>query len=173
MAMFFRTRRLVRPRAADLRGGATLDLRLLAAADRLLRPLARASVRLRPLATHREAPAMADPAIAPDLGQPLDRRRAVAPEIALHLELGVDERPEPRHLLVREVADLLVRVELELLDDLPGGRRADPVDVGEPDLEPLLGREIDACDSCHLALPLLVTRVRADDDRAAVPLDHA
>src|ERR671937_2175542 len=52
IAMFFRTRRRVRPRVACLLGGATL-LRLLAAADGLLRALAGASVRLRALAVHR------------------------------------------------------------------------------------------------------------------------
>jgi hypothetical protein len=38
-------------------------------------------------------------------------------------------------------------------------------------------REVDSGDTCHkavlLALPLLVTGVRADDEHAAVPLDHA
>src|ERR687884_1239368 len=49
IAMFFLTRRRVRPRVACLLGGATL-LRLLAAPDGLLRPLAGAAVRLRALA---------------------------------------------------------------------------------------------------------------------------
>ena len=58
--------------------------------------------------------------------------------------------------------------------DLARARLADAVDVGQPDLEPLLVREVDACDSRHaLALPLLVAGVRADDQGAAVPLDHA
>src|SRR5205085_2895232 len=50
-AMFFRTRRRVRPRVACRRGGATL-LGLLAATHGLLRALARARVRLRPLSVH-------------------------------------------------------------------------------------------------------------------------
>ena len=96
---------------------------------------------------------MADPAIAADLRQALDRLAAITPEVALHLKLRVDERAEPRDLLVREVAHLLVRVELELLADLPGRRRPDAIDVREPDLEPLLGRKIDSSDACHAANP--------------------
>src|SRR6478672_5969621 len=67
IAMFLRTRRRARPRVA-LRGGAKL-LRLLPAAHGLLRALARARVRLRPLAVDRQAAAVAQPAVCPDLGQ--------------------------------------------------------------------------------------------------------
>ena len=51
-------------------------------------------------------------------------------------------------------------------------RAPDPEDVGQADLESPRGKA-DACDSCHLALPLLVSRVRADDHGVTVPLDHA
>src|ERR1044071_1576325 len=56
MAMFFLTRRRVRPRVAALRGGATLGLRrrLLAAADGLRRPLPGAGVRPRSLTVDRQ-----------------------------------------------------------------------------------------------------------------------
>src|SRR6476469_7431634 len=57
IAMFLWTRRRVRPRVAGRRGGATL-LRLLPAADGLLRALARARVRLRALPVHGQAAAM-------------------------------------------------------------------------------------------------------------------
>src|ERR1051325_11189344 len=56
IAMFFRVRRRARPRVA-LRGGAKL-LRLLPAADGLLRALARARFGLRPLAVDREVAAV-------------------------------------------------------------------------------------------------------------------
>src|SRR5882672_687914 len=66
IAMFFLTRRRVRPRVACLLGGATL-LRLLPATDGLLRALARARVGLRALAIHREPAAVADPPVRADL----------------------------------------------------------------------------------------------------------
>src|SRR6185437_8555194 len=93
----------------------------------------------------------------------------------LDLDVRVDEVAELRDLFVGQVLDLRVRAEAELGGDLPRGRLADAVDVRQPDLEPLLIREIDSGDACHwgLPLPLLVTRIRADDHGRAVPLDHA
>jgi hypothetical protein len=117
---------------------------------------------------------MADPAVRADLGEPLDRLLPVAAQVALDLELRVDVVAELRDLFVRQVLDLRVRVEAELRSDLARGRLADPVDVGQPDLEPLLVRKVDSGDSRDdSALPLLVTGVGADDHGRAVPLDHA
>jgi hypothetical protein len=174
IAMFLRTRRRVRPRvAACLLVPGTL-LRLLSASDGLLRALAAAGIRLRPLPVHREAAAVPDPPIGTDLGEPLDRLLPVAAQVALDLEVRVDVVAELRDLLVGEVLDLRVRVEAELGGDLAGSRLADAVDVGQPDLEALLVREIDSGDACDgSALPLLVSRVGADDHGRAVPLDHA
>src|SRR5437660_4033904 len=77
IAMFLRTRRRVRPRVAGLLGGATLLRCLLAAADGLLRALARAGVRLRALAVHRQAAAVADAAVGADLAPAVDRLPAL------------------------------------------------------------------------------------------------
>src|SRR5437763_8530448 len=173
--MFLRTRRRVRPRvAAARRGGATL-LRLLSASDGLLRALAAARVRLGPLPVHRQAAPVADAAVGADLGEALDRLLPVAPQVALDLELRVDVGAELRDLFVRQVLDLRVRIEAELRGDLARRRLADPVDVGQSDLEALLIREVDSGDACHwaLSLPLLVTGVGADDHGRAVPLEHA
>jgi hypothetical protein len=117
---------------------------------------------------------MADAPVGADLGEPLDRLLAIAAQVALDLEVRVDEVAELRDLFVREVLDLRVRAEAELGGDLARGRLADPVDVRQPDLEPLLVREVDSGDSRDgSALPLLVTRVAADDHGRAVALDHA
>src|SRR5512134_2704499 len=154
-------------------------LGLLPAADGLLRALAGARVRLRPLPVHRQAAAVADAAVGADLLQALDCLRALAPELALDLEVRVDVRPQLRDLLVGQVADLLVAGEAELGADLLRARLADAVDVRERHLEALLTGEVHSCDPGQtrllrsLALPLLVPRVRADDQHAAVPLDHA
>jgi hypothetical protein len=109
-----------------------------------------------------------------DLGEALDRLRALPAKIALDLEVRVDVLAELRDLFLGQVADLRVLREAERSADLARGRLADTVDVGQPDLEPLLVGEVDAGDTCHgLSLPLLVTRVRADHERAPVTLDHA
>src|SRR5919198_5868782 len=105
-AMFLRTRRRVRPRVAGLLGGATLLGRLLAAADGLLRALARAAVRLRALAVDGQAAAVPDPAVGADLAQALDRLRALAAQVPLDLEVLVDVLAELLDLLVGEVTNL-------------------------------------------------------------------
>jgi hypothetical protein len=117
---------------------------------------------------------MANAAVGADLGEPLDGLLPVAAQVSLDLELGVDVVAELGDLFVGEVLDLRVRIEAELGGDLTRGRLADPVDVGQPDLEALLVRKIDSGDTCDgSALPLLVPRIAADDHGRAVPLDHA
>src|SRR5690349_884913 len=118
IAMFLRTRRRVRPRvAAALRGGAKLLRRLLAASDGLLRALAAARVRLRPLSVHGQTASVADAPVGADLGQSLDRLLPVTAQVALDLEIRVDVVAELRDLFVGEVLDLRVRVEAELGSD--------------------------------------------------------
>src|SRR5262249_25078463 len=92
----------------------------------------------------------------------------------LDLEVGVDPVADARHLLIGEVADPGVGVEVHLVADALRGGAADTEDVGERDLQPLLARDVDACDACHgrpLPLPLLVARVLADDHHPAVAAD--
>src|SRR5439155_15852646 len=70
--------------------------RLLPAADGLLRALAAARVRLRPLAVHRQPAPVPDGPVGADLGEALDRLLPVAPEVTLDLELRVDVGAELR-----------------------------------------------------------------------------
>jgi hypothetical protein len=117
---------------------------------------------------------VADAAVRTDLREPLDRLLPLAAQLTLDLEVRVDVVAELRDLLVGEVLDLRVRAEAEFGCDLARRRLADPVDVGQPDLEPLLVRKVDSGDSRDgSALPLLVPRIGADDHGRAVPLDHA
>src|SRR5262245_1074772 len=92
---------------------------------------------------------MTDAAVGADLDQALDRLLALAPQVALGRVLAVDVALELRALLVREVFDLLVRGQLERSTDLARARGADPVDVRQPDLEPLLVRKVHSGDACH------------------------
>src|SRR4029079_3201562 len=48
---------------------------------------------------------------------------------------------------------------------------ADPVDVGQADLDPLGSRQVHSSDACHLSLPLLVLLIRADHAHHATAAD--
>ena len=93
---------------------------------------------------------MAEAAVGADLLQPLDRLLALTAQIALDLK-RVDVLAELRDLVVGQILDLLVRRKAQLGADLARRRLADAVDVGQPDLEPLLVREIDSGDSRPVA----------------------
>ena len=106
---------------------------------------------------HRQSAAVAQTTIGADLLQALDRLLALAAKVTLDLKAAVDVLAELRHLFVGQVLDLLVGRETELGADLPRRRLADSVDVGQPDLEPLLVGKVDSGDACYRsALPLLV-----------------
>src|SRR3954468_12776565 len=92
---------------------------------------------------------MTDPAVRTDLGEPLDRLLPVPVQVTLDLELRVDVVAGLGDLFVGEVLHLCVGVEAELRGALARGRLADPVDVRQPDLEPLLIRKVDSGDTCH------------------------
>src|SRR3712207_763623 len=106
-------------RPARGRRGAGIGLllpRLLLAGDgHALRPLAGARVGLRLLPAHGQPAAMAQAAVAADLHQALDVLGALAPQIALDREVGVDEVAELRDLVLGEVADVGVRADAELV----------------------------------------------------------
>src|SRR5262249_33682935 len=130
-------------------------------------------VRLRALTVHGQPAPVADAAIAADLLKALDGLLPLTAQVALHLQLRVDVALELRDLGISQVAHLRVGREAERSANLARRRLPDAVDVRQPDLEPLLLRDVDAGDACHLALPLLVAWVGADDHRRAVALDHA
>src|SRR3954447_1081124 len=144
---------LLDPAAAALwstRRGHLLLGRLLLAGDlHALRPLARARVGLGVLAADGEAAAVAQPAVAADLHQALDVLRTLAAQVALDDVVAVDQVAELGDLVVGEVAHLAVRLDAELGEDLVRGRLADPVDVGQADLDALVARDVDAGYTSH------------------------
>jgi len=124
---------------------------------------------------------MAEAPVGPALGQALDVHGDLPPKVALDQDLllrrhPIDDLPEPADLLVTEVLDPGLRVGVRHLDDLGGGRPANPVDIGERDHHPLVARDVDSGDPRHalllLTLPLLVLGVRAENADNAFSLDH-
>src|SRR4029453_13934542 len=137
------------------------------------RALARARVGVRALPAHRQVPAVAPPGVGADLHQPLDVHGHVLAEVALDAALLVQDLGDAADLLFGEGLHAHALVDARRGQDALAARDADPVDVGERDLQPLLARKVDACDTCHaLTLPLLVLLVRADDPHHSLAPDH-
>src|SRR5581483_8001247 len=135
---------------------------LLLAGHGALRPLPSPSIGLRALPPHREPAPMPQPAIAPDVGEALDVRGHLTPQIALDPQ-PLDDFAQLLFVLRREILDPHVGVDPGLGEDALRGRQTDPEDVRETDLDALVARQIDAGDASHLSLNLLVLGVDAAD----------
>ena len=112
-----------------------------------------AGIGLGALAADRQVAPVAQAAVRADLDQALDVQGHLAAQVALDLVAPVDDLAQPVDLLLGEVPDPGVRVDVGLGEDLLAGRQADPVDVGQGDLDPLLARDVDAGDACHRSTP--------------------
>src|SRR5947209_9021271 len=99
-----------------------------------------------PLPVYRQAAAVTDALVAPDLDLALDVLGDVATQVALDLQVLVDEATEAGDLLVGEVAHPRVGTDAGGLADLLRRAPADAEDVGEGDLQALLARDVDPCD---------------------------
>ena len=77
------------------------------------------------------------------------------------VNVAVDQLAELDDLFLGQVANLAVRLDTDLGEQLIRRRAADPIDIGEPDLDSLVEGDVDAGDTCHvyLALTLLMTRI--------------
>src|SRR4051812_18300296 len=87
--------------------------------------------------------------IAGEVHQTLDVHRGLAAEVAFDLVVGVDRLAEVKHLLVGQILDAALGGDAELGGDLFRLGTADAVDIGKGDLDALVGRDIDARDTCH------------------------
>src|SRR5512132_32064 len=123
---------------------------LLLAGDRLLRSLAGPGVRVGPLAADRKRPTVPDALVAPDLDLALDVLRDLPTKVTFDLEVPVDELADLEHFFLGEIADLGAALDRGPAHDLKGAGRTDAVDVSERDIEPLVPREINAGDPCHV-----------------------
>src|SRR5207237_790594 len=131
---------------------------------RLLRALARARVGLGALSTHRQPAAMAQSAVRADVHQALDVHRHLAAQGALDLELALDDAAQPAGVLVAQALHPHRAVHSGLRQDPLRRGAADPVTVGERDVDALLVRQVDAGNACQgkpplLLLTLLVPRI--------------
>src|SRR5499426_171153 len=150
-----RSRLLRRCRRRCRRGRRGRCRRLLLDHHAPLGALPRAGVGVRALAAHRETAAVADAAVRADVHQALDVHRDVAAQVALDLELALDDLADPVHLVVGPRLHALAGIDVRLQQHAPPRRPPEPVDVRDRDLTPLLSRQVDASHSCHVPSPFL------------------
>src|SRR5262249_30768994 len=143
---------------------------LLLAGHGLLPALTGAGVGLRPLAVHRQAAAMPDALITPDLHLAPDVSLHLAAKITLDLVVRVDPVTQLHKVVVGQVVDPDVPADTGCLQRLERSGTAYPVNVSECDLKALVAREVDTNQACHLrAVLLLVSEVSPTAPAPASP----
>src|SRR5712664_1248246 len=99
---------------------------------------------------HGKTLAVPDAPVAADVHQPLHAHRHLAAQVALDLVLALDDVADPPGLVVAPGLHPFVGIDPCVGEDLLGCRNADPVDVLDRDLTPLVPRQIDSGDTCHV-----------------------
>src|SRR5690349_14741061 len=122
---------------------------LLLSSDRATRTLLRARIRVRPLATHRQATPVPNTPIRADVHQTLDVHRHFGAQRTLDLVVALDHLTQLVDVRVGEIANAQRGVDSCLAQNVDGVTTADAIDVRETDLDLLLTREIDARNTSH------------------------
>src|SRR5262245_32741080 len=91
--------------------------RLLLRDRALARALARPRVGPRPLAAHRQRPAVTHPAVAADFHQPLDIHRDLLAEVALDAALLFDDAADLPDVVFRQILHPDVRTDAGFVED--------------------------------------------------------
>src|SRR5207253_3078137 len=92
-------------------------------------PVGERGDRVRALPAHRQPAPVTDAAIRPDVHEPLHVHRHLAPQVALDLQLALDDVAHTPRLVFRPRLDTLVRIDVRLRKDVLRRRPPDAVDV--------------------------------------------
>jgi hypothetical protein len=101
---------------------------------------------------------MTQSTVATEVHQPLDIHRDLPTQIALDRVVPIDELADAQHVIVSQVMYTPLGRNADFAADLEGLGSADPMDVSEPDWNPLLIRDIDTRDARHLGLSSKITK---------------
>src|SRR5215211_688350 len=116
---------------------------------------------------HRKIAAMPQAAVAADLHEPLDIHGDLLAEIALDAALLLEHTADLADVVFRQVLDADIRAHARRSEDVVRALASNAVDVGEPDLDPLGPRKVNACDTCHSCLiPVAACASRSCRSRA-------
>jgi hypothetical protein len=90
---------------------------------------------------------MPDSAIAADIHETLDVHGDLASERPLDLDPGLNLPAKTIHIVVGKILCPDVEIDASRLEDLLRACPPDPEDVGEGDLDPLVPREVNSCNT--------------------------
>jgi hypothetical protein len=113
---------------------------------------------------------MPQPAISPGIDQSLDIHRKRFPQVALDLELRVDDLPNLDYLIFTQILDPNRPVDSNLVKNVPGRSAANPEYIGQTDIGPFISGQIHSGYTSHmspLSLPLLVSRIFTENTHDA------
>lgn len=130
---------------AGLGGGIAHDT------DGLAGALTGTSIRLGPLAAHRQAAQVAHATVALDALQALEVHADFAAKITFDDVLAVLDRVHDlRELLLRQIFGPDFRIDIGLIEDLDGVAWADAIDIPQSDIDALIRRNFYTNDTCHV-----------------------
>ena len=117
---------------------------------------------------------MSDSSVRVDVLQPLDARLDPSPQVTFDHEL-LNFTPQQCNFVLRQILDSDIGGDPGLLDDLTRARVSNPEDVGQPNHNTLVIRQVYTGYPRHtlpLALSLLVLGIPTDDLETAESPDH-
>src|SRR6185312_2665035 len=115
----------------------------------LTRTLSRARIRMRTLTAHRKIAPMPQSPIRLNFDQAADIHLGLLAEIAFDPPLTFNRVPKMVDLFLSQLADFLRRVDVRLFRQIARALLPDTVNGGQPDPQPLVGRQVNTCDTCH------------------------
>jgi hypothetical protein len=92
---------------------------------------------------------MAEATVGLNFNEALDVERDVLAEVAFDLALSFNDVADAVQRVLVERAELRVRIDVRLREDLSGAGVADSEDVGETDARLFVARNIDSSNTCH------------------------
>src|SRR5205807_7791672 len=158
------------------------DLERLPCLALALGPFSRPCVGFGSLPSHGQPPAVPESAITPDVDEPFDVHRHLLAEVSLHLVLPLNDLPQLHDLILAEILHARRRRDSRLGQDLGGQPPPDAIDVGQPDMDLFLPREVNSGDACHISsllcrcalpLPLFVPGIRAEHSNNPATPDYS
>jgi len=87
---------------------------------------------------------MTDSAVAVDVHQPLDVLLHLTPEIALDLVVSVYQALQSRDFPFGQIFDPNVGINVRSIEDTVASTPTDAIDIGQPDLDTLISRNVNA-----------------------------